>query len=252
MIDQCGIEEHPEECLCDVVINKITPVNVTSVSDLWGGDAICNIFDLAGPWEPDNLLQFFEKLLYGYDAHRGSTTSIRNIRPRVMERAGNETFPAYWKRIRMVIEDTYKDSPDANILDVLDMLNISVEEFRDCILFKRLTPDWDRNTLVGMQEDARASVGQNKFSRKYGLNPDKGRSGEIVYRMLGGTFCVHQYRNGDDPNSPANITEQYVRDHPSTSRDMITAWHRHTFPEVSRTARSKQISRALEKIRGES
>ena len=252
MIDQCGIEEHPEECLCDVVINKITPVNVTSVSDLWGGDAICNIFDLAGPWEPDNLLQFFEKLLYGYDAHRGSTTSIRNIRPRVMERAGNETFPAYWKRIRMVIEDTYRDSPDANILDVLDMLNISVEEFRDCILFKRLTPDWDRNTLVGMQEDARASVGQNKFSRKYGLNPDKGRSGEIVYRMLGGTFCVHQYRNGDDPNSPTNMVEQYVRDHPSTSRDMITAWHRHAFPEVSRTARSKQISRALEKIRGES
>ena len=252
MIDQCGIPEHPEECLCDVVINTITPVNVTSVSNLWGGDAICNIFDLAGPWKPDNLLEFFEKLLYGYDAHRGSTTSIRNIRPRVMERAGNETFPAYWKRIRMVIEDTYRDSPDANILDVLDMLNISVEEFRDCILFKRLTPDWDRNTLVGMQEDARASVGQNKFSRKYGLNPDKGRSGEIVYRMLGGTFCVRQYRNGDDPNSTTNMVEQYVRDHPNTSRDMITAWHRHTFPEVSRTARSKQISRALEKIRGES
>ena len=252
MVDQCGVEEHPEDCLCDVVITTPTPVNVRSIAELWGGQSICNIFDLAGPWEPDNLLDFFEKLLYGYDAHRGSVTSIRTVRPRIMERAGNETLPSYWKRVRMVIEDTYRDSPDANILDVLDMLNLSVEEFRDCILFKRLTPEWNRDTLVEMQGDARNSLGHNKFARKYGLNPDKGRSGDIVYGLLGGTFRVHQYRNGDDPDSPKNVLERHVSDNPDADRDMITAWHKHTFPEVSMSTRSKQVSRALEKIRGES
>ena len=122
MIDQCGIAEHDEDCLCDVVVTTPTPINVRSVSELWGGDAICNIFDLSGPVEPDNLLEFFEKLLYGYDMNAGSRTSIRNVRPRIMERSGTESFPSYWNRIRVAIEDIYHESPDANITEVLEML----------------------------------------------------------------------------------------------------------------------------------
>lgn len=251
MIDQCGVAEHAEDCLCDVVITTPTPINVRSMSDLWGGDAICNIFDLGGPWNPDNLLTFFDRLLYGYDIHRGAPTSIRNVRPKVMERAGNEPFPSYWKRLRTVLDDVYEESPDANIEDVLEMLDISVQEFRDCFLYRRALPEWDLEMLKDMQADARASIGHNKFATKYRLNPDRGRTGDVMYRMLGGTFRVHRPGYGDtEPSDQMRQVEKYIADHPSTSRDMITAWHKNTFPDCSRSTRSKQISRALKKVRG--
>lgn len=250
MIDQCGVAEHAEDCLCDVVITTPTPINVTSVSDLWGGDAICNIFDMAGPWEPDNLLEFFEKLLYGYDNHRGSPTSIRHIRPRVMERSGNESFPSYWKRLRTVLDDVYHESPDANIEDVLEMLGISVDHFRDCFLYRTSLPDWDIDMLKEMQADARSSIGHNKFATKYRLNPDKGRTGDVMYRMLGGTFRVHVPGGpGSAPSEQQRQVEQYVAEHPHSTRDMIVAWHKETFPTTTRSGRSKQISRALKKER---
>ena len=252
MIDQCGIAEHAEDCLCDVVITKITPVNVRSVSELWGGDAICNIFDLAGPWEPDNLLEFFEKLLYGYDMNAGSRTSIRNVRPRIMERSGTESFPSFWNRIRVAIEDIYHESPDANITEVLEMLNLTVEEFRDSIMLRRVRPDWDTSTLVEMQRDARDSIGKNKFARKYGLNPDRGRSGDRIYDMLGGTCRVDRHPGGPGakPTTQQMQVEQYVVDNPDSSRDMITHWHRQQFPDCPKSTRSKQISRAIQKARG--
>lgn len=251
MIDQCGIAEHPEDCLCDVIITEPTQVNVRSVSELWGGQGICNIFGLAGPWSPDNLLTFFEKLLYGYDVYHGSATSIRNVRPKVMERAGNETLPSYWKRIRIVIDDVYHESPDANITEVLDMLGLSVEEFRDSIMSRRSTPDWDMETLREMQGDARASVGHVKFARKYGLNPDRGRSGDVIYRLLGGTFRVHRAGGpGGEPTQQMTTVLQYVTDHPDADRDTINSWHRQQWPDCAKSTRSKQVSRAIQKVRG--
>lgn len=251
MIDQCGIAEHPEDCLCDVVITKITPVNIQSVSELWGGDAICNIFDMAGPWEPENLLEFFEKLLYGYDMNAGSRTSIRNVRPKMMEQSGTESFPAYCNRIRVAVDDIYYESPDANITEVLDMLGLSVEEFRDSIMLRRVRPDWDTSTLVEMQRDARDSIGKNKFARKYGLNPDRGRSGDRIYNMLGGTFRVDRHPGGPGakPTTQQMQVEQYVVDNPGSSRDMITHWHRQQFPDCPKSTRSKQVSRAIQKVR---
>lgn len=242
----CGVADHDDDCLCDVVIDKITPVNVTSVSELWGGDAICRIFDMAAPWEPENLLTFFEKLLYGYDMNAGSRTSIRNIRPRIVER-GNESLPEYWRRIRVVVDDVYYESPDANIVEVLEMIGVSVGDFRDMILSRRVTPDWTEDTLREMQADARAQISKNTFCRKYRLNPDKGRSGDRVYRMLSGTHYIDRASGGPQGGQTEQSAEvdRYVADNPTVDRTSLLQWHRQRWPDTSSSTRSNQIRRAL-------
>lgn len=244
--DGCGVAEHDDDCLCDVVITEITPINVRSVSDLWGGDAICKIFDMAGPWEPENLLDFFEKLLYGYDTHRGSVTSIRNIRPKIVER-GNESLPQYWRRIRVVVDEVYFESPDANIVDVLQMIGVPVEDFRDTILSRRVMPDWTEDTLKEMQEDARNQISKNDFCRKYRLNPDKGRTGDRVYRMLSGTHYVDRASGGPNGGQTEQSAEvdRHVADNPSLDRTSLIEWHKRRWPDIQSSTRSNQIRRSL-------
>ena len=242
----CGVDGHKSTCLCDVVISEITPVNVKSVTEIWGGSAICNMFDLAGPWEPETLLEFFEKLLYGYDMNAGSASSIRNVRPKIVER-GNESLPQYWKRIRIVVDDVFHESPDANIVDVLEMIGVPPEDFRDMILSRRVMPDWTMETLREMQADARAQISKNEFCRKYRLNPDKGRSGDRVYRLLAGTHYVDRAFGGPlgGQTEQSAEVEQYIQDNPALDRTSLLQWHRQRWPDTSSSTRSNQIRRAL-------
>ena len=242
----CGVHGHKSTCLCDVVIDKPTPVNVRSVTDIWGGAAICNMFDMSGPWNPENLLTFLEKVLYAYDMNAGSASSIRNVRPKIVER-GNESMPQYWRRIRIVVDDVFHESPDANIVDVLEMIGVSPEDFRDMILSRRVMPDWTMETLQEMQADARAQISKNEFCRKYRLNPDKGRSGDRVYRMLSGTHYVDRASGGPLGGQTEQSAEvdQYVQDNPTLDRTSLLEWHRQRWPDTSSSTRSNQIRRAL-------
>lgn len=242
----CGVTGHDDDCLCDVVITEITPVNVKSITEIWGGSAICNIFDLAGPWEPENLLTFFEKLLYGYDMNAGSASSIRNVRPKIVER-GNESLPQYWRRIRIVVDDVYHESPDANIVEVLEMIGVPPEDFRDMILSRRVMPNWTEDTLQEMQADARNQISKNEFCRKYRLNPDKNRSGDRVYRLLAGTHYVDRASGGPHGGQTEQSAEvdRYVADNPALDRTSLIEWHRQRWPDSKSSTRSNQIRRAL-------
>ena len=242
----CGVDGHKSTCLCDVVIDKPTPVNVRSVAEFWGGSTICSMFDLAGPWDTDNLLTFFEKLLYAYDMNAGSKSSIRNVRPKIVER-GNESMPQYWRRIRIVVDDVYHESPDADIVDVLEMIGVPPEDFRDMILSRRVMPDWTMETLREMQADARAQISKNEFCRKYRLNPDRGRSGDRVYRLLSGTHYVDRACGGPQGGQTEQSAEvdRYVADNPALDRTSLLEWHRQRWPDTSSSTRSNQIRRAL-------
>lgn len=51
----CGVPEHPETCLCDVVIPKSTEIRVTIPYDMVNGEALAHF----GKWD-GTLLHWFE------------------------------------------------------------------------------------------------------------------------------------------------------------------------------------------------
>ena len=58
----CGNEEHPLECLCDVIITQPTKVTVTIPYDLKFGPEVCEHLGLGVPWSGADLADFFEAL----------------------------------------------------------------------------------------------------------------------------------------------------------------------------------------------
>jgi hypothetical protein len=67
-LSTCGVDNHPDECLCDVVIT--TPVAITigdGVDGMWMGRQLCNTRGYALPWTPATILNYFEDLCVFYD-----------------------------------------------------------------------------------------------------------------------------------------------------------------------------------------
>lgn len=64
----CGNKEHSDECLCDVVVHAITPINITDgVHGMWMGAELCNTRGYDYPWTPTKILDYFTDMCTFYD-----------------------------------------------------------------------------------------------------------------------------------------------------------------------------------------
>jgi hypothetical protein len=64
----CGVWEHDETCLCDVVISKPTKFVCTIPDDLEHGKLIAELIN----WDGEDLVAFFEAYTKGMDAIRSA------------------------------------------------------------------------------------------------------------------------------------------------------------------------------------
>jgi hypothetical protein len=86
----CGVEEHHEDCLCDVHISgEPWEVKVTIPLDYWCGQEIVDHFDLGVPWTGADLATFFEKLaeVNGYINRKGQVHHVPAPNKEPRERA---------------------------------------------------------------------------------------------------------------------------------------------------------------------
>lgn len=58
----CGNEEHPLECLCDVIITQETETRATIPYDLKFGPEVCEHLGLGVPWTGADLADFLEAI----------------------------------------------------------------------------------------------------------------------------------------------------------------------------------------------
>lgn len=55
----CLDDSHPEECLCDVVVNETTPIaNIDFANDSWFAKEIIAHLGLSSPWDDEKMLRF--------------------------------------------------------------------------------------------------------------------------------------------------------------------------------------------------
>jgi hypothetical protein len=64
----CGIVEHDDDCLCDVIINEPVQIKLhDAVDEMWMGRQLCDTRDYDYPWTSDKILNYFTDLCTFYD-----------------------------------------------------------------------------------------------------------------------------------------------------------------------------------------
>jgi len=66
--EPCPDSTHPEECICDVVVNETTPIaDIDHANDSWFAKEIIQHLDLSSPWDDDKMLRFLSAQALFYD-----------------------------------------------------------------------------------------------------------------------------------------------------------------------------------------
>lgn len=231
----CGIEEHTDECLCDVIIKETTPIVIDNLNQMWNGKPICDIFNLSSPWVESELYTFFDKLLQAYDAIN-LTSSARSRGP--LPSRGNESYFTYWKMIRTAVEDIYSETPNVDIVDVLDMLNVEPDEFISAVT-SRHRPEWNhkirtcnsRELLKQVQKEiVEKQVSIYYLENKYSFG--KNGSGRWFKKLFG----AHQNKGVQNEQTKLenekrnNHIISYIKQNPELTQQEVVEWAKQEYP----------------------
>ncbi len=64
----CGVAEHIDDCLCDVIIKSSTPIGVfDGVHGMWMGAEVCRVRGYSAPWTSEKLADYLQDLSTFYD-----------------------------------------------------------------------------------------------------------------------------------------------------------------------------------------
>ena len=139
----CGVSDHPEECLCDVVIGAPTPILVRdAVNEMWQGSVIAEIQGYGRPWSNESILSYFSDLTKGYDAWRSS--GVPEIIQAREEGSVDMRYHGELKQIRNSVRSALShDNPKPKIEMVLQALGYSAEQFTSAVTTNKWVVDID-------------------------------------------------------------------------------------------------------------
>jgi hypothetical protein len=63
----CGVDNHDPECLCDVVIREVTPINIHAVQGMWMGQEVADANGYENWDNPEELLNYLCDVLFLHD-----------------------------------------------------------------------------------------------------------------------------------------------------------------------------------------
>lgn len=166
-MDGCGTLGHDAACLCDVIITKPASIISDSVNDMWMGRVLCDVRGHGVPWTRSRTLAYLDDLVTAYDAWTSQPLRSR-FNPLVLDMPNRLDR---WKTIRREVCHVL-DNADAPLVEILDVLNISMEDFSDTITIHRGNTIITREILVQMEcELMKPNPLIKKIARDYDINP---------------------------------------------------------------------------------
>jgi hypothetical protein len=157
-IEHCGVLEHDDTCLCDVVIPGSTPWVTDAVRDMWMGLEIVEIRGYDGIWDDDSIINYLQDLVYAKDRWEQSL-------PKVSLSTSDDRFGKYRETLRFRLQ-----CPDApSILDVAKELGINYSELMYVLFTNRYY--MSKETLLEFESDVRNRRfhSAHMLSKKYGM-----------------------------------------------------------------------------------
>lgn len=150
----CGTLTHAEECLCDVVVKEITPINY-GLHELQHADLVIKYKGLGAPWNGAQLAQ----LLDGLDRAREAVKVAKKYQ---MDPNRLSTFTE-------PIKDLLRQGH--SMVDVPDLLGITLEQAalgimsgrRSCVTL------WNEANWLAFEADVADGYGRELLARRNGL-----------------------------------------------------------------------------------
>lgn len=157
-IEHCGVLEHDDTCLCDVVIPHSTGWVTDAVRDMWMGLEIVDIRGYDRLWDDDSIINYLQDLTFAKDRWEQSL-------PNVNLSTSDDRFSKYRETLRRRLQ-----SPDApSILDVAKELGINYSELMYVLFTNRHY--MPRDQLLEFESDVRNRRFHSAhiMGKKYGM-----------------------------------------------------------------------------------
>lgn len=179
VIDGCGVAEHDEFCLCDVVITKpLPPLNECfrdAVAEMWMGKELCELKDYGVPWDNESILNYLSDLKTFYDEFHNNPITLElpkeqiDIVPLVKEYREQN---AQWNlRVRNAVQ-YHMDNHNESICSILESLGLTPQIFIDsATAYNGGEWDWERLALLDKMFSEHVFV-LTRISNTVGCNID--------------------------------------------------------------------------------
>lgn len=175
----CGVIEHHENCLCDVVLpQEPTPIRVKdAVKEMFMGPQICELRGYGVPWTPNQMLDYFTDLCRFYDSwtlqnDEGGFTL--NDVPQGLHIEGTKF--AQWSIIRETVK-MCMDRLDLPLVHILQHLDVTADEFLEAACAGQATTSMTYKDLAVLDEKfTQKLVNQSEVARDSGLSKGNVRS----------------------------------------------------------------------------
>lgn len=183
-VDYCGVVEHDDDCLCDVVIPHPTGWVTDAVQDMWMGQEIVTLMGYTVEWTPSSIAEYLENLTYAKD----NWDKFNLAQPVHM---GGSRTTATRRELRRRLQSGQR------ILDVAREMNLSHHDIMMTFFTNRRHMDYD--TLVEFEEDViqRKFTNAGALGRKYGL---KNASARKLHSYWGVPF-----KSKDELRDPVDV-----------------------------------------------
>lgn len=165
----CGVLEHDESCLCDVVLpDKPTPI-VTSLMDNWVLGMVAKYFDLSYPWDSDKLGFLMEKASVFLDEwftlHK-RTDMFADLEHLTPQEQGHETYFQYCARARQLAQRIVERTEgDVTLREVADIMRLNELEFISLMTFGKPDSAVTMDDYMNFVSDLRAGCLFREASR---------------------------------------------------------------------------------------
>lgn len=178
-------------------LDDVTPIGVelnsNAINGMWMGDRIANIkgYDLTNQRD---ILSWLETLVEVHDQYVAEYlgASFNDLEPLVLP-----TNPLVrWRIIRDTVTNAVKQFADVtSVLDVLDKLGVTLDEYMVAVSTNKYTGSIDRETFAQFESDiCRKRPNYMELVRKYGINRNMMKTFREIYEPL----VIRQHGHGND------------------------------------------------------
>lgn len=175
-----------------------TLIKVDAVYGMWQGERICEIMgytqDMGHVWTDETILNYFDKLLECYDLFRSTngfvSESFDTIPP--LELDGLSQLQQ-WQHIRNSVLDYGKQFPHVEIMDILNKLGVTLDEF-----YKAVTVNKKQNIMneTGFRSFCYACLTDKPNFAKIGRDYGTGVNTMVYFKKL--FRAIKLARTGED------------------------------------------------------
>lgn len=175
----CGVIEHHEKCLCDVVLPQTpTPIRVKdAVKEMFMGPQICELRGYGVPWTPSQMLDYFTDLCRFYDSwtmQNDEAGFTLNDVPRGLHLEGRKF--EQWAIIRETVK-MCMDRLDLPLVHILQHLDVAPDQFLEAACAGQATTSMTFEQLAELDEKfTQKSVNMSEVARETGLSKGNVRS----------------------------------------------------------------------------